>query len=321
MTIAVCTLAFAAITAAQNAAWRADIGRAESAEHMGYYSAALEAYRSAAAVADGFGANDIRTWVSYNRLGMAYQNTGRPSEGIRCYRRAITLIRHSVGTQNTEYAVAIANLATALVSIGDSLNGEILLREALQLETGALHASPYDIAVTQTRLVEALMARGHYAEAERLLGRVLPVLRVSGDRFYLAVALNGLGMLRRHQHRYGEALDAFQQTVELTEEDRGKDHPILVIPLNNLAATYTLLGNVTEAGRVFRRAQAICDSSLPPGHPSHAALLANYAEFLRRSGEKSRAKSVRQQAEALSRDNTRRNGAGLTVDVTAFRGN
>lgn len=319
MTIGVCALAFGAFAAAQNAEWKAAMDRGESADHAGKYVEAVADYSKAAAVADGFGTNDFRTWTSYNRLGIAYQNAGMSAEGIRCYRREISMIAHSIGKQNTAYPIAIANLGTALVSTGDFSGGEALLREAMQLETGVIHADPSQIALTQARFIEALMGRGHFAEADRLLDRALPALRATGDRFYLAVALNALGVLRRHQHRNREALDAFQQAVALTEAEYREDHPILVFPLNNLGVTYSLLGNAAEADRAFRRALDICAKALPPGHPSHAAVLANYAEFLRRSGEKSKAKAMRQEADTLLRDNARRNGRGLTIDVTAFR--
>src|SRR5579872_7052025 len=102
MTIDVCILVFAAITAAQNAEWMAAMDRADHAEETGNLMGAVESYRKAAALAEHFGANDRRTWTSYNRLGIAYQNAGIPAESIRSYRREISMIVHAVGKQNAD---------------------------------------------------------------------------------------------------------------------------------------------------------------------------------------------------------------------------
>ena len=319
MTIGVCTLAFAAIMAAQNAEWKAAMDRAERADVAGNYIGAVESYRQGLAIADHFGAGDSRTWTSYNRLAIAYQNAGMLAESIRTYRREISMITHVAGKQSTAYTIAIANLATAFVSGGNFLSAENLLREALEIETGPLQSSPLQVAVTRIRLSEALVDRGDYREAERQLGRALPVIRSAGDRFYTAVAINTHGVVCRHEHRDREALDAFLEAVTLVQHEYNAVHPVLVLPLNNLAVEYALVGNAAEADRTFRRAQAICEAALAPAHPSHVALLANYADFLRRTGEKSRAKAMRQQADVLVRDNAWQNGRALTVDVSAFR--
>ena len=319
MTIGVSVLAFFAIAMAQNATWQAFMDRGERSDNAGDYVASIDWYRQAVVAADRFGPNDHRTWESINRLAMSYQNAGMASESIRNYRHEISLIEHAIGKQNAAYPVAIANLGTTFVSTGDFAAGEKLLREALRIDTGPLQANTLVVAFTNVRLIEALLGRGRYDEADRLLSRALPAVRSSNDVFYTAVALNTLGVVRRHQHRYSEALDAFQEAVALTERDYGSNHPVLIFPLNNLGVVYSLLGNFAQADQIFRRAQAICETTLPPDHPSHTAVLANYADSLRRSGEKSRAKAMRQQADALARDNAQRNGRGMTVDVTAFR--
>lgn len=319
MTIGVCALALMVLSGAQDAVWKATMDRAESADNAGNYAAAIESYRAAVKLAEQFGANDLRTWSSYNRLGMAYLNGGLTAESIRNFRQAASLIQHAAGKQNTAYTVAIGNLGTALVSEGDSLAGENMLREALEVETGRAHTTPAQIAVTQIRLTEALLCRGRYTEAEHLLENALPVVRKAEDRFYLAVALNAMAVVRHHQRRDADALDLAREALALTEENYGVNHPVLVRPLTNLAVLYTILGNFGEAGRTFLRAQAISDATLPANHPSRVALLTSYAEYLRRSGEKSRAKEVRQQASALAHESARRNGVGLIVDAAGFR--
>jgi tetratricopeptide (TPR) repeat protein len=318
MRVGVCILVLAAIAAAQDADWQAAVDRGRQAEQQGNYPDAIEHYRLAAALTERFNAHDGRKWTTYNQLGLAYADAGMIGESVRSYEREIAAIRKALGKQNAAYAIAAANLSTILLNAGDYLTAEKLLREALQIETQLPGARPLDIAVLQVRLSEALVGHRRSSEAERLLATAMTTIEASGDKFFLAVADNTTGMLRRRQHRYREALESFQEAVTLLEQNFGPSHAVLLHPLNNVAVAYSLAGNFSEAERVFRQAQAICDR-MPPNHPMRADLLGNYAEHLERAGEKARAKAIRKTAEALSRDNAARNGLGLTVDVAAFR--
>ena len=319
----VCALSFAAFATAamaQDAEWRNAMERAQRAELAGRYVDAVDAYRGAADIAERFGPNDVRTWTTYNLLAIAYQNAGRPSESVRSYRREISLVKNALGKQNVTYAIAVANLGNTLMSMGRFSAAENLLRETLQIETSLSDASPTQIALTQMRLSQAMLGLGHCGEAERLVNLALPTIEKSGQNFDIAVALSTLGLVRRYQHRIGEALDLFRTTLAMMEKEYGPDHPMLLRPLTDVAVLNSLLGNVSEADAFFQRAQAISDKALPPDHPSRVTLLANYAEFLRRTGEKTRAKTMQQQANALARDNARREGIATTVDVSSFRG-
>jgi tetratricopeptide (TPR) repeat protein len=180
-------------------------------------------------------------------------------------------------------------------------------------------ALPLRTAEIQSRLGEALLMMGRREEAERTIDLALPVLTANGDSVERAVALNNLGLIRRWQRRYSEAIEYVAQSEAILEKMYFPDHPVILRPLNNLAVLYTWTGRNTEADAIFQRALDICRKKLPENHPSYVALLQNYAVFLRKTGEKSRAKTIEAKARSLVRENSRRDGLSLTVDVSSFR--
>jgi len=311
----------AGMAMAQDVEWRATMVRAIEAEPKMNPVDVVSIYREAKALADRFAPDDPRRWSTYNRLGVACEQAGMHAESVRIFRDALSLIKSAVGTETLDYATATANLGTTFISLGEFASAESLLRKAEKILRSLQPVNPSDVAMTQSRLVEALLGAGKRAEAEHVLEAALPVLQNDGrDHIEVAIALNSLGIIRRWQHRYDDALRLFTAATELIKTHYGAEHPLLVRALNNLAVVYELEDKYAEAEPLFREAQAICDRHLPPTHPSHAALLLSYADFLRHTGEKSRAKSMEQEARSLSHDNVRTQGRGATVDVSAFRG-
>jgi tetratricopeptide (TPR) repeat protein len=308
------------IAAAQDAQWQETMARALAAERNMNYAEAVSLYRQAKTLADRFPANDARRWSTYNHLGIACEEAGIPADGVRVYREAAALIKSAAGANNRDYAAALANLGTTFISMAQFVPAENLLRQAQKI---LLHVQPInriELAMTQSRLAEALLGLRKRDEADRLIEAALPVLQnEGGEHTEVAIALNNLGVVRQLQHRYDEALALLTTSVESVRLHCGAEHPLLLRPLNNLAVVYEQAGRDAEADAVFREAQAICERHLPPAHPSHTALLVNYAAFLRRTGEKSRAKAMEEEARLLNRDNVRAMG-GFTVDVSGFRG-
>jgi tetratricopeptide (TPR) repeat protein len=309
----------AATAVAQDTEWAGKLRRAGQAESGGHYLEAIVLLRQAAALADGFGPRDSRTWATYDSLAIVYENAGLTANSIRTYRHAIAMVKAAIGKQNEAYARLQANLGTVYLRYGDIVPAASMLREALQIETQLPDPDPIQVAAEQSRLAEALASRRRYEEAERMLELALPVLERAGQTSEVATTLNSLGMVRSCQRRYDESLELIGKAVATVEEKVGSEHPLLLRPLNNLALVYALAGRTEEAGATFRRALAICEKSLPPDHPSRAALLVNYARFLRGIGERTQAKAMEAEARSLARDNARRDGLALTVDVSSLR--
>jgi tetratricopeptide (TPR) repeat protein len=323
MTIVVSASVLAALFAAhatvQDSDWAGNLRRAQQAEAGGRYMEAIALLRQTVALTDKFGPGDERTWATYNSLANVYEDAGFPADSMHVYRQTMGMVKAAVGEQNIEYARLLANLATVYVGSGDMVSAENMLREALQIERQLTHPDPVEMALLKSRLAGVLAKLGRYAEAERMIGVTLPVLEGAEDTMATATTLSTLGMVRSRERRYGESLEAIGKAVAILEKKFGPDNPVLIRPLSAMAEADTLAGRKEDAGAAFRRAIAICEKSLPPGHPSRAALLAGYARYLRATGERARAKTVEAQARSLAQNIARRDGMGMTVDVSELR--
>jgi tetratricopeptide (TPR) repeat protein len=323
MTIAYSALlavAAAGVAVAQDADWDSLMGRANHAERNRDYAQAAALFQQARELAGHFPSTDARRWATDTELGAACEQAGLIPESIRAFREAMELIKSAVGINNRTYAEADGSLATTFNSVGEFASAESRLREALAIE---LRLEPVDrvaVAMIQSRLGESLIGLHKHAEAERMVEAALPVLQNAGaGRTEVAIALNNLALVRQWQRRYDEAIRLLTSSIAMITAAYDAQHPLMLQSLNNLAVVYGQVGRDADADAAFRRAEAICDRYLPPTHPSHVALLANYAVFLRHTGEKSRAKAMEQEARSLSREGARNEGLGLTVDVSAFQ--
>jgi tetratricopeptide (TPR) repeat protein len=309
---------FAGIVLAQDGQWTGLMQRARQLEESGQFVPAVALYRQAAALADSSRLDDAHRIVSYNLLGVAYQQAGLPAESMHAFRRELEIIKGSIGTRSVEYAAALANLGTVISGAGDPAAGEVMQRDALRIETDLGELNTLTAAGIETGLSDSLLSRGRYREAERLIEAAAPVVKKSGEAIDQSIVLNNLGLVRAHQHRYDEALELVSEAAALMEGKYGSQHPLLLRPLANLATLYGLTGRIAEAESAFRRVGEICEKSLPPDHPWHAVFLSRYAEFLRHSGAKARARAMEKEARSLASENRRRDGTGLTVDAMAF---
>jgi hypothetical protein len=86
----------------------------------------------------------------------------------------------------------------------------------------------------------------------------------------------------------------------------------LLRPLINLA-------KVKGTDELFRRAVAIAEERLGPQHPTYSDVLLSYAAFLRATGHTREANVLEARSKSVRQENARRDGVGLTVDVSAFR--
>ncbi len=79
--------------------------------------------------------------------------------------------------------------------------------------------------------------------------------------------------------------------------------------LNNLAELYRAQGRYAEAEPLYKRALAIFEKALGPGHPLVAQSLENYALLLRETGRTTEATKMEARAKAILAKHARENPA------------
>jgi tetratricopeptide (TPR) repeat protein len=296
------------------------IARGVSRDHFGDYPGAIQNFREALALIDKHKLGDWAKATTLNSMAMSYDEMGQPGEAIHIYRRSLTLIEKARGRDSLDYATVLGNLAADYSHTGQPGMAETMLRETIAIFKSHTPVNEVRLAITQSILAPIVIAAGKRQEGEELLISCIGILeKTPGNERQLPAAYNNLGVLRREQKRYPEAIELFRKTVDVLEAEYGPNHVKLVQALNNLALGHYETGKTADAGPLLERAIAIADSGSHPENSRYGALLLNYAEYLRKSGRKSDSKQFERRGREMMADFARRNGVGQTVDIASFR--
>jgi len=297
--------------------WQRLVLQGTKVETVGDLAAARHAYVSAVHLLEGVPPT-MKLAGSYNALANVTRELGDYPGAARYYRRSLAVIESLEGKQNAFYAVVLANLGAALTEEGQHTSAEKLLRESISIDL-ALPAIPQiQVATARTSLAEVMVRMHRLNEAEPLLEQALATFRANPEALdRLCVAVNNMADLRQRQGREPEALQLFADGVAVAERI-APDHPRTIRPLNNLASAYMKLRQPRAAAPLYERAIAIAEARLGLEHPLYNQILLNYSECVKAMGDKSRAKTLRAQAERVLDAYSVRSGDRNRVDVSAF---
>ena len=81
------------------------------------------------------------------------------------------------------------------------------------------------------------------------------------------------------QGRYDQAIELVTETLELTRQSLGEEHPDFAASLSNLAESYRVMGNYDAAEPLYKQAREIVRNALGEEHPDFADSLSNLAGF------------------------------------------
>lgn len=132
-----------------------------------------------------------------------------------------------------------------------------------------------------SQLALAQLRLGRIAEArqgmERAAGQAREFYRDPASAFRAFPYLNNLGALDLSLGNAAEARAAFAEALELLEKSFGKEHPSLILPLNNLGCAQQATGELQLAGETLRRAARLQGKYLPAVHLRVAETARNLA--------------------------------------------
>jgi tetratricopeptide (TPR) repeat protein len=262
---------------------------------------------------------------------------GRLVEAERACRAALRGYRASEGPRHPD-------VANALHELGLTLEARDRLAEARACQDQAVaiagRSRDPDVVrlVLQARLARAGIdrTRGDYAAAARGFRALLTAVprRLGPREPMLASVLNGLGILRKAQGRYTEALALYRRALPLVGRDpaaratlehnlggsehargryaaaepharrsvalrtalRGRAHPEVAADVAALAAIVEGRGRLTEAARLYRQALAVFNRRLGPRSLEVGLGLASLAAVEQRAGRLARARTLYERA-------------------------
>ena len=134
---------------------------------------------------------------------------------------------------------------------------------------------------------EALIDKGHYGEAVKLLEKEWSLVKAQGergDRPALAVG-SALARAYRLHARLDDGLQLQRNVLALQEKSFGAEHEDTLSSLNSLANLLSDQGDLAAAGPLYRRALEARERTLGPEHPSTLNSLNNLALLLSDQGD------------------------------------
>jgi len=307
--------------AEQPSEWTKLVTQGDTFIRNGNSQDALAPYTAALKLAAAFDPTDRRIAVISNKLAMTYHDLGRFREALPLYRRAMTVVERSLGKNSEEYTALLTNVAAICLMQNQYSKSEALVREAIAIDESMFPPESLETAKARSMLANLFLQRNRLDEAANLLLQVVHAFENQPDnKRDLGVALNNLGVVRRFQKQLAESRRLLETAVATITSDTGPGHPALARPYNNLGSTYADLGLRDLAEAAFRESVRIAETRLGVQHPECGVILHNYALFLKDTGRKSEAKTVEARSRSVLQESARRNGLGMTVDVSAFAG-
>ena len=248
---------------------------------QGHYELALAAYRKSAALTDKD--KEPLAWAGeQEKVSTMLWLLARYQEAEPLMREIFILREQQQGTDHTDTAAALNNLALLLQDTNRLAEAEPLMRRVLAIAEKSHGPEHPNVATVLNNLALLLQDTNRLAEAEPLMRRALAINEKSYGPEHPDVArdLNNLARLLQATHRLTEAEPLYRRALAIDEKSFGTEHPKVAIRLNNLATLLQDTNRLAEAEPLMRRALAIDEKSFGAEHPNVAISLNNLATLM-----------------------------------------
>ena len=212
---------------------------------LGEFEAGEAQFRGAlAAHAARAPAGDYSTAVTLTHQSNALEFLGRYAEADSVLRLAATLFQRYPHTDPLDRIDFLDQRARIVQRLGDNVEGERLLQEALDLT----------------------------------------IRHAPGVDSNLAYAYVNLGFAKSELGKAEEAESLYAAGVAAAQRAYGNEHPVVASMLSPYASVLDRAGRTAEADSIYRAVIAMRRRLLGPEHPDYAWTLFNYADFHREHG-------------------------------------
>ena len=185
----------------------------------------------------------------YHGLGRLHEEQRRYEEALEAYQQALQLLDAEQEPQL---------YGGVLQDIGDVYQAQGRLEQALGYYQRAAQArvgDPSDQVTTLQALADVQVKLGQTAEALQMLERGVHLLRglpAPGEPKRLARILLRCGRVYERQRRYEEALEAYQQALQLLDAEQ--EPQLYGVVLHDMADVYEAQGQLEQALEYYQRA-------------------------------------------------------------------
>lgn len=221
-------------------------------------TAAIEEYRAALRIAEGFGPDDARLVTSLRELATAYERDRRFGEVAQLSHRLLRLLEQAHGANSTELVPALHQLARATQMLDEDEQAELQLQRALSIQEAALGPDHPMVTWSLHALALLNLRRKRFADAEAFWLRAEPIAMADRSHGYdkalsQDAILDCLILVYRAWERPALMEATARRRLELAEVESDDDLKFGAV-LRNLAEALETQEHLSDAAKAYRGA-------------------------------------------------------------------
>ena len=250
-------------------------------------------------------------------LGLVLEARDRLREAADCQRKALKILSFD-RSDDPDIARLTVRARTALAGIDRTVGAYAAADRGYRIALAEIRRrfGPRDryIAGVLNDLGVLRKAQGRYAQALAFYRRALPLVSRT-DRHALATLAHNLGGIEHARGNYGRAEPHARRSIRLRMALVGAAHPAVAADVAALAAIVEARGRLTEAGALYRRALAVFARVLGPTSLEVGLNLACLAAVEQRRHRRTRARALYGRALAIQERVLGRHHADVAMTV------
>ncbi len=228
-----------------------------------------------------------------NKLGEIQIGTDSPAAAEPTVAQALSLYRQTLGNKHADTASAMVSFATVRKQLGDLVQAEHLLTEALEV-FAPLPDEQRAWVMTQSRLANICRSTGRTLAAFSHLDAAITVAQTAyGPDHPNTIELEvNRAMLLAALDRLPQSRSGFEAAIAAYQRTQGADFPRLVWPMASLAGVLAKQGEYARAKTTLEQALDLGKRALGPHDYYLQSFYIDYANLLTETGELAQASTV-----------------------------
>lgn len=199
------------------------------------------------------GENHTSVASVYVRLAELYNKMGKGRECKFYCENALQIYQNPIaGTSPEEIAIGLTDVSAIYESMNDLEMALELLQKSLMIYEKT-HSQLNTTAGIEGQMGVFYYMMGNYTDAHSCLKNATERLRVCGETksALFGTTLNQMGLTCVRLNLIREAVDLFEEAMQVLKQEYGDYHPETLGVLSNLAATYDAIGRLDDAIRIL----------------------------------------------------------------------
>lgn len=240
------------------------------------------------------GPDDPRTLSALSHRAEMLITLGKLEQAQSVSEQALELALTKLPVGDSIRLACMQTRANVHSALGQILESRTLLGRAVA-EAEGNHASDHAVLAGLRHLHgKALREMGDFEQAEKLFRSVLEQRKnlPSEDKLGIADTLGELGAVLESTSQFDEADGCLQECYDVTAEVLGRNHPMTLTAMNNLAFFLFSKQNAAQAEPLVLESIARHTDSLGPLHVHTLGVMNSYGSFLYHSAEYAKAVKV-----------------------------